>query len=611
MATINEFDVWEPNIYELETTDPVLGGPTGIANRAHQQVTNRTRRLYNVLEENGIYPEETNHDFVGQNIDVTAVFEGTVSDGDLVYYHNTNNQYEKAIADGTEKAAFVGVADVTNGKVIAGGFLANPVITGVPAQGDFLFLSNTTAGEMTTASSAVPVGKYLWDTVIALNAGVGGGGAGQFDHEQDTYRMLLNSSWFLNGTWDNLFDVALLLDPGYTMTHDYGENKFDFTAGQLFETTNLYDPTLAITVDRAFLSVDIDDSGSTVFELTADGGANWEVAANNAVHNFSNTGTDLRLRVTGGGTGEVRSYGVLYNANVNLWNNMAAILHSAITDDEPAKHFAESAIRHSVIVDDEATKHRIINDGGTSTTQLWSSSKINSEIGAAVGPSSVGQAELKTSLQSQSQLIGTHSNHTFILTGGQYIFMPQYGHFGPQTSNLNVGFGDTQTLSTYVTTIRLGNNSGLGSNEARIRQRYVTASGEVMWLFILREIESGEFHGISFAPDHPCFGNGGDPAKVPHPYSLLENPENYEIFLVNPEKEDVAEWESDSRGLIDTIKEDYEIDELADPGMPDVPVTVGLPTDAENLPWGTPIEPIKIVIPTLADVIVTSLKLKS
>jgi len=41
----------------------------------------------------------------------------------------------------------------------------------------------------------------------------------------------------------------------------------------------------------------------------------------------------------------------------------------------------ESTIAHSNINDDEATKHRLINDSGTSTTELWSSNKINSELG--------------------------------------------------------------------------------------------------------------------------------------------------------------------------------------------------------------------------------------
>ena len=454
MATINEFSIWEPNIYELETTDPVIGGPTGISNLAHQQVTNRSRKIFDVLEENGVFITESNHDFVGQNIDVTAIFEGTVVDGDIVYYHNTNNQYEKAIADGTEKAVFVGVADVTNGKVIAGGLLANPVITGAPAQGDLLFLSNVTAGQMTTATSPQPVGKYLWDTVISLNSGVGGGG-GAFDHEQDTYRMLLNGSWFLNGSWDNLFDVDFI-NPAYTMTHDFANNRFDFTAGQLFETVDLYDPTLAITVDRAFLSVDLDDSGSTIFELTADGGANWEVAVNQEVHNFANTGTDLRIRVTGGGTGEVRSYGILYNANVSMWNNISAILHSAITDDEPLKHFTVASILHSAINDDQPTKHRLINDAGTGLTDLWSASKINS-IG---GITKQGNA-LFSDLPLRVGFLGSGgAKYTInLFTSWSTVFFPNYEPIFKTKAPANPG-----TLRCYMA--MSSPNSG-GSNSFR------------------------------------------------------------------------------------------------------------------------------------------------
>jgi len=39
-----------------------------------------------------------------------------------------------------------------------------------------------------------------------------------------------------------------------------------------------------------------------------------------------------------------------------------------------------SKIAHSTLNDDEATKHRIINDSGTSTTELWSANKINSGL---------------------------------------------------------------------------------------------------------------------------------------------------------------------------------------------------------------------------------------
>ncbi|WP_410007494.1 hypothetical protein [Escherichia coli] len=34
MGNLNETEKWEENIYQLETSDPVLGGADGISNRA-------------------------------------------------------------------------------------------------------------------------------------------------------------------------------------------------------------------------------------------------------------------------------------------------------------------------------------------------------------------------------------------------------------------------------------------------------------------------------------------------------------------------------------------------------------------------------------------------
>jgi hypothetical protein len=609
MGIIAESPVWEPTIYSLETTDPVEGGVTGISNRSRIELANRTTQIRAVLAKHGIEVNPAdNIGFTGQWVDPAPTFEGSVIDSDVVYYNIGNAQYEKAQADGSTKQHFVGVADVTNDKVIGGGFIGNPVISGAPAQGDIIYLSDTTPGQMTTSPTPVAVGKWIFTATMMLNAGVGGsgGGAGSYQHEQDSYRMLLDSSYYKNGFFDALQDESFI---SHDMTFDFGSNRLDFTVGEQMTTGNLKDPLVSLTIDEAFLSVDITDGGATVFEMSADGGSNWEVVSNNAVHLFANTGSDLRVRITGGGTGQIESYGVMYNVEQQIKGTLS-IKHSELDQDEPLLHFLEGDIDHSNINDDEAAKHRLINDGGTGANELWSASKINSEIGAAgVGPSSVGQAELKTSVQTQSQNISGTGDWLFTLTGGQYIFYPQYRCQVASVVAI-VNFLSQQTMPTsYVSTLRI-RNQDLANKIFDVRQRYVTASGEVNWLFILRNIESGEFDGVNFAVDHPCFGNGGNPEDVPHPF-IGNELDGYEIFLVNPSDENVAAWESDPRGLNTVIREDYEIDELADPGMPDIPVTVGLPTDAENLPWGSPIEPIKIVIPTLQDVIVTSLKLKS
>ncbi|MGL6365419.1 hypothetical protein ACSZMZ_06050 [Aeromonas veronii] len=47
MANLQEVVSWEAGIYQLETGDPVLGGPGGISNKQAQALANRTAYLKN------------------------------------------------------------------------------------------------------------------------------------------------------------------------------------------------------------------------------------------------------------------------------------------------------------------------------------------------------------------------------------------------------------------------------------------------------------------------------------------------------------------------------------------------------------------------------------
>ena len=42
MANVSETSTWEGGIYQIETSDPVLGGPNGIANVQAKQLAIRT-----------------------------------------------------------------------------------------------------------------------------------------------------------------------------------------------------------------------------------------------------------------------------------------------------------------------------------------------------------------------------------------------------------------------------------------------------------------------------------------------------------------------------------------------------------------------------------------
>lgn len=81
-----------------------------------------------------------------------ATFEGTVANGDVVYYDSTNSRYAKAIADGTAKQMAIGIADVTNTKVFAYGEAAG-LLSGLTA-GSRYYLSDVTAGALVTTAPA-------------------------------------------------------------------------------------------------------------------------------------------------------------------------------------------------------------------------------------------------------------------------------------------------------------------------------------------------------------------------------------------------------------------------------------------------------------------------
>lgn len=51
MANVQESPLWDAGIYQLETTDPVMGGPNGIDNLQATQLANRTLYLKQKLEE--------------------------------------------------------------------------------------------------------------------------------------------------------------------------------------------------------------------------------------------------------------------------------------------------------------------------------------------------------------------------------------------------------------------------------------------------------------------------------------------------------------------------------------------------------------------------------
>ena len=217
----------------------------------------------------------------------------------------------------------------------------------------------------------------------------------------------------------------------------------------------------------------------------------------------------------------------------------------------------------------------------------------NGIITTMIANASVTQAKLKTSQGSVQVSIQAESDgYTAALPGGEYGFTLQTKGESNQVSFM--GMIDFDLTASYVTPNAKFNNEDLSNSRiGYAQQRYVTSSGEVFWIFILRDKITKNIIKMYQAPDHPCFGNGGKPLLVPHPFGSYDS-EMQEIIVINPSHEDVVAMKKrGERGedeldkdLLEVIMEEYEIDEMSKPPWPTKAVTVGLPKDYESKGMG-------------------------
>jgi hypothetical protein len=238
-----------------------------------------------------------------------------------------------------------------------------------------------------------------------------------------------------------------------------------------------------------------------------------------------------------------------------------------------------------------------------------------------LGASAVTQAKLKTS-QASVNITKTASygdslaiSENCTLPGGEYGFYPQFKQVlsgDSTTAAMQAYFVYGFVGTTYLARVHLAQTGAADYGDATLttyaQQRYVTSSGEVFWIFILRDKLTKQIVSMYQAPDHPCFGNGGKPLLVPHPFPDF-NPEQHEIIVINPSDEDVFNMEDacivedetkPDRDMLEVITEDYEIDEDLQTPWPKKEITVGLP---RGLDWkrntGETVIPVKKKIPKM------------
>ncbi len=166
---------------------------------------------------------------------------------------------------------------------------------------------------------------------------------------------------------------------------------------------------------------------------------------------------------------------------------------------------------------------------------------------ALLAPNSVSLTQLKTAT---GYIV--HEDLPPVSPGFSYVFFPTsvYMFYPAITRDIGLSIEGDFTISHWygeafppsypyysALSFEVGAPPPPAGFRFRIQYRYVSASGDVNWLFF-RRYKNGEIQHLWAAPDHPC-GCCGSPEAIPHPYFANEKDDDSDIIVVNPSME---EW---------------------------------------------------------------------
>ena len=402
----------------------------------------------------------------------------------------------------------------------------------------------------------------------------------------------------------SMFHTSIAKTATYTVTTaDRGKLiNFDCTTGHL-----VADLPAAATAGNGF-AVALKKTDATANYLTADpnaaelidGGASYIIRGANDFLVLVCDGTGWKI--VGKGNSSYLNLNSITDHGILLGSGTGAITPTAAMSDAQllVGQTGADPLPKTLTGDVTITAAGVTAIGGTKVLE------------AMIGTSAVAQGKLKTSQGSVSQACVTANETTttqFTLPGGEYGFDIQGKYSGTNFTSGAVNKTMTTITTSYVTAVLLSIRSDAGAGTCTIyaQQRYVTSSGEVFWIFILRDKVTKDIISMYQAPDHPCFGNGGKPLIVSHPFGSYD-PSKHEIIVINPSDEDVYDMEEaciiddetkPDKDILEIVLENYEIDEDLQTEWPKKEITVGLPKghDWKRMAEGSKVTPVKKRLP--------------
>ncbi|EBT2120390.1 tail fiber protein [Salmonella enterica] len=147
MGKLTETEKWEDEVYQIETSDPVLGGADGVSNRPQKQLANRTQWLKKQLEEanNAL----AGHERSRNHPDATLTDKGFVK-----LYSGVSSESEMMAA--TPKAVRIAM-DNANARLAKERNLAD--LTNIPLARQSLQLGNSATRDVGTTTDTVAAGN--------------------------------------------------------------------------------------------------------------------------------------------------------------------------------------------------------------------------------------------------------------------------------------------------------------------------------------------------------------------------------------------------------------------------------------------------------------------
>jgi len=178
-----------------------------------------------------------------------------------------------------------------------------------------------------------------------------------------------------------------------------------------------------------------------------------------------------------------------------------------------------------------------------------------------IADGTVSRVKLKTATGEVST-----SQHMVLATapGGEYGFWPvikgskasvqaMVTVFSPHDGN-NSGAGSSIPTS-YASRIHIGTDT---QSTIYVKQRYITASGIDLWVFLLVDKSTNEIITAWRAPDHPSYGNGGDPEKLSHPFRDYDESKHEMILLDKATSNQLARKSKQTgKSILTLINEEY------------------------------------------------------